>query len=65
VRGFPCGGGERRLRDGPRAPPAPAKYALSKLFDWFSPAVRLPIVECSDAAKAAVDKAMEIAGIAA
>ncbi len=45
------------------ASPAPAKYALSKLFDWFSPDVRLPIVPCSDAAKKAVDEAMEFAGI--
>ena len=45
------------------ASPSPAKYALSKLFDWFSPEVRLPIVDCSDAAKAAVDKAMEGAGV--
>ncbi|APE28399.1 4-hydroxy-tetrahydrodipicolinate synthase [Aurantiacibacter gangjinensis] len=45
------------------ASPAPAKYALSKLFDWFSPDVRLPIAPCSDAAKAKVDEAMAGAGI--
>lgn len=45
------------------ASPSPAKYALSKLFDWFSPEVRLPIVDCSDAAKATVDEAMEGAGV--
>lgn len=45
------------------ASPAPAKYALSKLHDWFSADARLPIVECSDAAKKAVDEAMEAAGI--
>ncbi len=45
------------------ASPAPAKYALSRLFDWFSPEVRLPIVECSDAAKKAVDAAMDAAGL--
>ena len=45
------------------ASPAPAKYALSRMFDWFSPEVRLPIVPCSDAAKAGVDAAMESAGI--
>ena len=39
--------------------PGPAKYALSKLHDWFSPEVRLPIVECSDAAKRAVDDALK------
>lgn len=45
------------------ASPAPAKYALSKLHDWFAPDTRLPIVACSDAAKAAVDAAMEHAGL--
>lgn len=45
------------------ASPAPAKYALSRLHDWFAPDVRLPIVQCSDAAKAAVDAAMERAGL--
>ena len=47
------------------ASPAPAKYALSKLFDWFAPETRLPIAPCSDAAKTAVDEAMELAGVAA
>lgn len=47
------------------ASPSPAKYALSKLFDWFSPDVRLPIVPCSEAARKAVDEAMDLAGIAA
>lgn len=47
------------------ASPGPAKYALSKLFDWFSPEVRLPIVECSAAARSAVDKGMEFAGVSA
>lgn len=41
------------------ASPAPAKYALSKLHGWFAPAVRLPLAECSEAARAAVDAAME------
>jgi 4-hydroxy-tetrahydrodipicolinate synthase len=45
------------------ASPAPAKYALSRLHDWFSPEVRLPLVECSAAAKAAVDAAMEGLGL--
>ncbi|RJY08872.1 4-hydroxy-tetrahydrodipicolinate synthase [Aurantiacibacter aquimixticola] len=45
------------------ASPAPAKYALSKLHDWFAPDVRLPIAPCSDAAKKVVDKAMELAGL--
>ncbi|MCL6251774.1 4-hydroxy-tetrahydrodipicolinate synthase [Altererythrobacter sp. KTW20L] len=45
------------------ASPAPAKYGLSRLHDWFSPEVRLPLVECSDAAKAAVDAALEGLGL--
>ena len=45
------------------ASPAPAKYALSRVHEWFSPAVRLPLVECSDAAKNAVDEALEHAGL--
>jgi len=40
------------------ASPAPVKYALSRVHAWFGADVRLPIVECSDAAKAAVDAAM-------
>lgn len=45
------------------ASPAPAKYALSRVHDWISPSVRLPIVEASDAAKKAVDEALEHAGL--
>ena len=41
------------------ASPAPVKYALSRLHEWFAPDVRLPIAECSEAAKGAVDAAME------
>ena len=45
------------------ASPAPVKYALSRLFPDISPAVRLPLVECSDEAKKAVDAALEHAGL--
>ncbi len=45
------------------ASPSPTKYALSKLHDWLRPDTRLPIAPCSDAAKRAVDAAMEAAGI--
>lgn len=45
------------------ASPAPAKYALSRLHDWFGADVRLPLVNCSDAAKAAVDAALEGLGL--
>jgi len=46
------------------ASPAPAKYALSRLHDWFAPETRLPIAPCGDAAKQAVDAAMAAAGLA-
>ena len=45
------------------ASPAPVKYALSRVHDWLTPAVRLPLVECSDGAKKAVDAALEHAGL--
>lgn len=45
------------------ASPAPVKYALSRLFPEISPAVRLPLVECSDEAKKAVDDALIHAGL--
>lgn len=45
------------------ASPAPVKYALSRVQDWIEPGVRLPLVECSDAAKKAVDDALEHAGL--
>lgn len=45
------------------ASPAPVKYALSRVHDWIEPSVRLPLVECSDAAKKAVDEALVHAGL--
>jgi 4-hydroxy-tetrahydrodipicolinate synthase len=42
--------------------PAPAKYACS-LLGWCTDEVRLPIILCSDAAKAAVRSAMTQAGL--
>lgn len=45
------------------ASPAPVKYALSRVQEWFSPSVRLPIVEASDASRKAVDAALEHAGL--
>ncbi len=45
------------------ASPAPVKYALSQVHDWFSPSVRLPIVEASEASRKAVDEALEHAGL--
>lgn len=45
------------------ASPAPVKYALSRVHDWIGPEVRLPLVPCSDQAKAAVDQALAHAGL--
>lgn len=45
------------------ASPGPAKYALSRIHDWFSPEVRLPIIPASDASRAAVDAALSAAGV--
>lgn len=41
------------------ASPSPTKYALSRLHDWLSEDVRLPIAPCSEAGRRAVDAAME------
>ena len=43
--------------------PAPVKYALSRVHNWLTDEVRLPIVSCSDHARAAVDKALQHAGL--
>ena len=43
--------------------PAPAKYALSRIHDWFSPEVRLPIIPATEASRAAVDAALVAAGV--
>jgi len=45
------------------ASPAPVKYALSRVHDWFSPEVRLPIIPASEASRAAVDAALSAAGV--
>jgi 4-hydroxy-tetrahydrodipicolinate synthase len=45
------------------ASPAPCKYALSRLHDWFDPEARLPIVAANDAARAAVDSALGKLGL--
>jgi len=45
------------------ASPAPAKYALSRIHDWFSPEVRLPIIPASETSRAAVDAALSAAGV--
>ena len=45
------------------ASPAPVKYALSRVHEWITPEVRLPLVECSERAKKAVDEALAHAGL--
>jgi 4-hydroxy-tetrahydrodipicolinate synthase len=45
------------------ASPAPVKYALSRVHDWITDEVRLPLVRCSDPARKAVDEALEHAGL--
>lgn len=46
------------------ASPGPVKYALTRVRTGFPGTVRLPIIECSDSAKTAVDRALAIAGLA-
>lgn len=43
--------------------PAPVKYALSRVHDWLTDDVRLPILACSDEARTMVDAALEQAGL--
>jgi len=45
------------------ASPGPCKYALSRVQSWMSDEVRLPLVPCNDAARAAVDAALAGAGL--
>jgi 4-hydroxy-tetrahydrodipicolinate synthase len=46
------------------ASPSPTKYALARLHEWLSEETRLPIAPASAAARAAVDAALEVAGLA-
>ena len=43
--------------------PGPVKYALSRIHDWFSPEVRLPIIPANEVSRAAVDAALSAAGV--
>ena len=45
------------------ASPAPLKYALSRVAEWFPGELRLPLVPANEAARAAVDAALVHAGI--
>lgn len=46
------------------ASPGPAKYGLGKVRPGFPQDLRLPLTESSDAAKRAVDAALQVAGLA-
>ena len=45
------------------ASPGPVKYALAQTYEGFQPDVRMPMTEPSDASRAAVDAALQHAGI--
>ena len=45
------------------ASPGPIKYALSRVHDWLSEDVRLPLVACSAEARRAVDAGLDHAGL--
>jgi 4-hydroxy-tetrahydrodipicolinate synthase len=45
------------------ASPGPVKYALSRVHDWITEDLRLPMVPCNAEARAAVDAALEHAGL--
>ena len=45
------------------ASPGPAKYALSRILDWMTDELRLPMTRPCEAARNAVDAALDIAGL--
>ncbi|MCW1382916.1 4-hydroxy-tetrahydrodipicolinate synthase [Novosphingobium sp. KCTC 2891] len=45
------------------ASPGPVKYALTRVHDWLTEDLRLPMVACSQEARDAVDAALEHAGL--
>jgi len=45
------------------ASPGPVKYALTRVHDWLTEDLRLPLTPCSAAARKAVDEALEHAGL--
>lgn len=46
------------------ASPGPCKYALSQIHDWIGEELRLPLVQCNETARRAVDDALKHAGLA-
>lgn len=45
------------------ASPGPVKYALTRVHNWLTEELRLPLTPCSAAARKAVDEALEHAGL--
>jgi len=45
------------------ASPGPLKYALTRVHDWLTEEMRLPLTPCSDDARAQVDAALKHAGL--
>ncbi len=45
------------------ASPGPVKYAMSRVVDWMTPDLRLPMTPPSEASRNAVDAALEVAGL--
>ncbi len=45
------------------ASPGPCKYALSRVHDWMTAELRLPLVACNETARIDVDSALEHAGL--
>ena len=45
------------------ASPGPVKYAMSRVIDWMTPDLRLPMTPPSEASRRAVDAALEVAGL--
>ncbi len=45
------------------ASPGPVKYAMSRVVDWMTPDLRLPMTPPNEASRKAVDSALEVAGL--
>jgi 4-hydroxy-tetrahydrodipicolinate synthase len=45
------------------ASPGPVKYAMSRVIDWMTSDLRLPMTPSSEASREAVDTALEVAGL--
>ena len=45
------------------ASPGPVKYAMTRVADWMTPDLRLPMTPPGEASRKAVDEALEVAGL--